>query len=89
LLLYLIGSKVDKHALGEIFKGYRMPTLDQYLKFLRDRCHVLEAISIEVTNRENAASNKIVNSNKIVSNKPKQVLLEVQAKIRCQVCGGS
>ncbi|KYM98503.1 hypothetical protein ALC62_10781 [Cyphomyrmex costatus] len=64
LLLHLIGSKVDKKTQMEWEKsldGSEMPTLEQYLKFLRNRCHVLEAIPKDAAN---AANQKQLNANK-------------------------
>ncbi|XP_018393360.1 PREDICTED: uncharacterized protein LOC108772337, partial [Cyphomyrmex costatus] len=87
LLLHLIGSKVDKKTQMEWEKsldGSEMPTLEQYLKFLRNRCHVLEAIPKDAAN---AANQKQLNANKVTSSKPKQALLETQSKVKCHVCG--
>ncbi|KYQ53944.1 hypothetical protein ALC60_05723 [Trachymyrmex zeteki] len=76
LLLHLIGSKVDKRTQMEWEKsldGSQLPTLEQYLKFLRNRYHVLEAIPKD--------------ANKAAIGKTKQVLLGTQSKVICHVCG--
>lgn len=90
LLLHLIGSKVDKKTRVEWEKsldGIEMPIIEQYFKFLRNRCHVLETIPNETFNRENTSNNKTLNSSKATSSKTKQVLLETQATCKCHICG--
>lgn len=90
LLLHLISSKVDKKRRIKWEKsldGIEIPTLEQYFKFLRNKCHILEAILNETLNRENASSSKTLNSSKIISNKTKQVLFETQSKCKCHICG--
>jgi len=63
LLLHLIDSKVDKRTQIEWKKsldGLVVPTLEQYFKFLRNRCHILEAIPKETlsVNSQRGNSNK-------------------------------
>nr|XP_012215486.1 PREDICTED: uncharacterized protein LOC105667930 [Linepithema humile] len=87
LLLHLIGSKVDKRTQMEWEKSLdrtNMPTLEQYLKFLRNRCHILEAVPKDVSNTTNQ---KQSNSNKVASSKTRQILFESQHKVKCHVCG--
>lgn len=87
LLLHLIGSKVDKKTRVEWEKldGIEMPALEQYIKFLRNKCYVLEAIPNETQNRE--SSSKTANSSRVTSSKTRQVLLGTQPKLKCQLCG--
>jgi len=60
-----------------------MPIFEQYLRFLGNRCHVLEAIPKEIAS---ASIQKQSNDNKTTSSKVKQVLPETQAKVNCHVC---
>ncbi|XP_018399905.1 PREDICTED: uncharacterized protein LOC108777491 [Cyphomyrmex costatus] len=92
LLLHLIGSKVDKKTQMEWEKsldGSEMPTLEQYLKFLRNRCHVLEAIPKDAAN---AANQKQLNANKLTSSRrylKHRVRLSVIANHKVSACKAS
>jgi len=81
----LIGSKIDKRTQIEWEKsldGLVEPTLEQYFKFLRNRCHVLEAISKEAL----SVNSQRANFNKKASSKLRQSPLETQSKVICHIC---
>lgn len=63
-----------------------MPTIEQYWKFLRNRCHVLEAVPNQSCSKEVASENKSSKLSKVTSGKTKQVLFEAQGKVKCHVC---
>ncbi|XP_011690502.1 PREDICTED: uncharacterized protein LOC105451630 [Wasmannia auropunctata] len=77
LLLQLITSKLDKVTLRdweESVDGTELPNIDSLWKFLRNKCHVLQAVAAETSDTNKGPS------------KTRQVLFEAQSKTNCHVC---
>ncbi|XP_018395616.1 PREDICTED: uncharacterized protein LOC108774101 [Cyphomyrmex costatus] len=77
LLLHLITSKLDKVTYREWEKsldGTELPNINDLWKFLRNKCHVLQAVASETSNSSKG------------TNKTRQVLLEAQSQSKCCIC---
>ncbi|XP_071646703.1 uncharacterized protein [Temnothorax longispinosus] len=95
LLFHLLTSKLDRNSYQEwerSLDGTDMPSIDDFWKFLKNRCHVLENVSQEVSvyssQSNNAARNQLRSSNMRGNTKQmaRPTLVTVYAKSECTIC---
>ncbi|XP_077275276.1 uncharacterized protein LOC143904452 [Temnothorax americanus] len=90
LLFHLLTSKLDRSTHKEwerSLDGTDMPSIDDFWKFLKNRCHVLESVSQEVSVYSNQLAKNQARSNNMRGNqKTRQALVTVHTKLECAIC---
>lgn len=86
LMMHIVGSKLDRSTQKEwerSIEGTDMPKFDELIKFLKNRCNVLENIYHDVNS---ALSSKHANYRADNTTKTKANIVTNQARSHCSVC---